>query len=342
MFQKFKLNFVKSPQDNRDYVLKSSSLNTSLLSNSSLIVDLSSYCTSIKNQEDVGSCTAHACVSLLEFMFNKFFQKLNDDMFSERFVYYTTRVDIENGAPENDSGASLRDTMKSLVKYGSALEKSFPYSVNGKIDFSEKPSQETYNEASKFQITKYINISDSSPLNCLNDLRAILKEGYVFVGGFICFENFNDIINGLIPEPKGEKLGGHAVLFVGYDDFKKVFKFKNSWSDQWGDKGYGYLPYSFVLNGNAFDFWTVFEQENNNVVFGVIKPKDRNSEITRRMREITSLICSKSKNELEKIIESDESNSNLYSRDIGMLKEFSNRLYRIQEQFQIVFSKINS
>lgn len=39
------------------------------------------------------------------------------------------------------------------------------------------------------------------------------------------------------------KCGGHAVLIVGYDDEAQVFKFKNSWSDKWGYKGYGRISF---------------------------------------------------------------------------------------------------
>jgi C1A family cysteine protease len=53
-------------------------------------------------------------------------------------------------------------------------------------------------------------------------------------------------------------LGGHAVLCVGYDLDKEVFIFRNSWGENWGDKGYFYLPFAYVLNANlAEDFWTI-------------------------------------------------------------------------------------
>jgi hypothetical protein len=45
-----------------------------------------------------------------------------------------------------------------------------------------------------------------------------------------------------------KKTGWHAIVIVGYDESKKLFKFKNSWSGLWGDgKGYGYLPYDYIL-----------------------------------------------------------------------------------------------
>jgi C1A family cysteine protease len=58
-----------------------------------------------------------------------------------------------------------------------------------------------------------------------------------------------------MPTPGDQKLGGHAVLIVGYDDTKKCLIVRNSWGENWGDKGYFYLPYQFVINGFAFDFW---------------------------------------------------------------------------------------
>lgn len=41
---------------------------------------------------------------------------------------------------------------------------------------------------------------------------------------------------------------GHAVLIVGYDDTQKVFMFKNSWGERWGQDGYGYVTFDHVDN----------------------------------------------------------------------------------------------
>lgn len=58
---------------------------------------------------------------------------------------------------------------------------------------------------------------------------------------------------GVIPYPlvQSEPFhGGHALTCVGYDDMKQHFIVLNSWGDVWGDKGYGYIPYSFVANND--------------------------------------------------------------------------------------------
>ena len=68
---------------------------------------------------------------------------------------------------------------------------------------------------------------------------------------------------GVVPMPRsGEKpLGGHAICPVGYNDAKKIVKFKNSWSSGWGEKGYGYLPYAYIEK-YMMDAWSSVDIED--------------------------------------------------------------------------------
>jgi C1A family cysteine protease len=95
----------------------------------------------------------------------------------------------------------------------------------------------------------------------LIQLQSCLAEGYPFVFGFTVFESFQAITkNGMMPmpKPKEQRLGGHAVMAVGYDDAKKMFIVRNSWTKNWGDQGYFYMPYSYISDTNrADDFWTI-------------------------------------------------------------------------------------
>ena len=77
------------------------------------------------------------------------------------------------------------------------------------------------------------------------------------------------------PSRSGEKIqGGHAVVAAGYDDNRIIrntstggpstrgaLLIRNSWGTGWGDRGYGWLPYDFVLRGLAIDWWSLVKNE---------------------------------------------------------------------------------
>ena len=61
-----------------------------------------------------------------------------------------------------------------------------------------------------------------------------------------------------LPSSIDTPIGGHAVLAVGYDDEDHVFICRNSWGASWGDAGYFYMPYAYLLDSNlSSDFWTI-------------------------------------------------------------------------------------
>lgn len=239
-------------------------------------VDLSRWCSSVKDQGSVGSCTSFSFIGLMEYNYNKYCAdgKEGDDIFSEKFLYYITRVKVENVSPQADNGAYLRDVLKAAKLYGVCKEKSCPYySPNGSIEYSAPPTDNMYDEAQNFQILQYARVDDN-PSTMLKICKVLLDNERPFVGGFICFENLHNGRNGVIPLPSGRMVGGHAILFVGYDDEKRLLKFKNSWGEAWGDKGYGYLPYEFMERNLVQDVWTVYRQEHNNESIGIVKTTD--------------------------------------------------------------------
>ena len=169
------------------------------------------------------------------------------------FIYYNERV-IEHSV-EVDSGAELRDGMKAIARWGSCAEPFCPYVVS---DFRKKPLQKAYRAAAKHKITNYSRVPQ-----LLEHMKTVLSTGDSFAFGFSVYESFESQAiakTGMMPIPAPHEilLGGHAVLCCGYDDTKQVMIIRNSWSDQWGDKGYFYMPYSFIVDDDyCADFWTV-------------------------------------------------------------------------------------
>ena len=252
---KYNLKLYPSPADERDHIIKS---NVPLKAKG--LADISSYCTSVKDQGILGSCTAFASVAALEFLHRRFGGNKLDDMFSEKFTYYATRVNVLNWIPE-DSGAYVRDAIKSLVKYGTCSEKNCVYDG----DCHSAPNQTAYSEALKYQAISYAKFEDgSSPADraqLINALKNNLDAGMPIVGGFICYSNIWNAVNGVIPPRNGQIIGGHAILIVGYNDSKQQFKFKNSWGGGWGEHGYGYLSYDHYYQGDMFDLWSIHKSE---------------------------------------------------------------------------------
>jgi hypothetical protein len=76
-----------------------------------------------------------------------------------------------------------------------------------------------------------------------------------------------------------ETHGWHAMLCVGYSDPDKVFIIRNSWGKDWGDKGYCYIPYDYVINKdyNGHDSWIIKSVENLDFSDGVWDESEESS-----------------------------------------------------------------
>jgi C1A family cysteine protease len=213
-------------------------------------VDLSPACSSVENQGSLKSCSANALVSALEYLENIEKQKFND--LSRLFVYYNARM-IENSI-EQDSGIQIRDGIKALQTYGVCQEKTWPYIIS---DFKKEPISDSYQEANDHRIVSAERITS------FNDMLQCLSEGYPFVFGFIAYDSFQSsevAQTGALGMPKSneKKVGGHAVLAVGYDNDKQIFKIRNSYGSNWGVNGYFTMPFDYLRDASlSSDFWVI-------------------------------------------------------------------------------------
>src|SRR6202165_1186536 len=84
--------------------------------------NLTAQCPAVYNQGMLGSCTANAIAGAIEF--DRMRQKLSDFVPSRLFIYYNERA-IE-GTVSIDSGAQLRDGIKSVASDGVCPEAEWP------------------------------------------------------------------------------------------------------------------------------------------------------------------------------------------------------------------------
>jgi len=219
----------------------------------------------IKNQDQLGSCTANAGT----YMYETFALQLQGagtvPALSRLFLYKATRR-LEGS--KGDTGAQLRDTMKSLVLFGLPPESYWPYDIS---KFDNDPTAFEYSMAQNYQAQTYYRLDPQGKdaESVIASIKLNLAANRACIFGFTVYHNCMNNGNGNVRLPGLFDFvdGGHAICAVGYDDTRVIegstgaFIFANSWGTVWGDAGFGYLPYDYVRKGLATDWWTMMNGE---------------------------------------------------------------------------------
>lgn len=197
-------------------------------------VDLSEYLPSIGNQGNIGSCSAwstiYYCKTMQENMERSWGADKSDEIFSPLFTYNQ----ITKGV---NKGTCITDHMAIVVNQGCPTLATYPdlYNLNA------TPSAAATQEAGKYRADSYRGLWGAN--NTLESVKTVLASGYPAVIGFKVYESFYTYKGGIFSSYSGAYRGGHAMCVVGYDDSLRALKIVNSWTSNWGDKGFLYLSY---------------------------------------------------------------------------------------------------
>ena len=207
--------------------------------------DLSSKMPPAGNQGKQNSCVgwavAYACKSYQEKVEENVSFTVNGNLdktavFSPAFIYNQ----INNGV---DGGSLFVDALNLLSQQGAVKWSDMPYDVS---DFTTRPTETMRNKAKKYRIDfwRKVNYAD------IKEVKAQINAGYPVVFGANvdrAFINDGKNSNGqeyIWKTLKGEQLGGHAMIAVGYDNAKNAVLVLNSWGTKWGKDGYCWIDYS--------------------------------------------------------------------------------------------------
>lgn len=204
-------------------------------------VDLRQHFSSIRNQGLMGSCASFSSSSIFEYIINEANGNEKPIELSPRFLYYNVCKKNDDGTPI-DNGSSFYDNIKSLGENGICVEELCEYAGN----FSEAPTKEAIENAKGRLVTEAMNVNINH-----NDFISALSDGYPIAISLKIFDSFGKGRNGFIFRPTAEELnstdyGYHAMVICGYNDKNKVYIIRNSWGKSFGDKGYCYIPFSYV------------------------------------------------------------------------------------------------
>jgi hypothetical protein len=195
----------------------------------------------IKNQGTCGSCWAFSTVATMEDVL-----RIRDNIsknFSEQYLVSC-----------NTDGYDCRGGWwghKYHVRPGAVLEANFPYAN------SDLPCKANLPKDTRVDGWAYVTFKENVPsVTALK--RAVLEYGPLTVGvdANAAFQSYKGgIFNDCSPAPSGQPVN-HAINIIGWDDKDGAFIVRNSWSESWGEEGFGRVKYGCRNLGYAASFVT--------------------------------------------------------------------------------------
>lgn len=179
-----------------------------------------------------GDCTANAVLGCDDYLFHNNPSKWIP---STTFTYYNSKAYEKD--LKHDDGSNVETALKMEKKYGACNSSVW----SNTAPWNQKPSPEAYANGIKGKrIKKWYELKN------MKQLKQALVAGHPVAAAVAwCFKNYdaNYVMNSPTDREIDNAPSGHAIVIVGYDDEKKLIEFRNSWSDQWGNNGYGYFTY---------------------------------------------------------------------------------------------------
>ncbi len=218
-------------------------------------VDLRQYCSPIFDQKNIGSCCAASLCGALEFLVRKSNQPKRT--LSPLFLFYNARK-MSDSTNQID-GTMTAHANAAVMAFGVCNEDLWPY----REEIARKePTQNAYDGATSFEAVQYARLGST------DEVKATLSGGLPVMFAADIGTGYFDVAarSGRMPDigtVEGGKPCHHAMLLVGYDDDDKTWLVRNSWGEQFGERGYLRIPYD-LYNRHVWneDMWVIGKLED--------------------------------------------------------------------------------
>jgi hypothetical protein len=220
----------------------------------------------ITNQGYIGACVP-TCISTVYYYLTMKQSNYINFRISRLYLYYQVRKLYDD--LDNDNGSTIIDCINILHTDGILPEFLYPY-INDNLYKNPNKFLEKYSKFCKclgFENVKRNQIKNKIlldfPILCGIKIFKNIDDKKVKKTGIIEIpNNINDSDNLL-----GDNLlGGHCIILIGFDDNTKYYKFINSWGSNWGDNGFGYLPYEYITSEYLSDEFYILKQVTNPIL----------------------------------------------------------------------------
>jgi C1A family cysteine protease len=196
--------------------------------------DGSNFITPIRNQGECGACVSFATCASVESRLALLEEDEDPNLdLSEAHLFFCAGRSCASGWwPE--------EAMDKARTQGIGLERDFRY---------------TGDQLACKQITPAARVIGWDTAQKLKHRKQAIAFNGPVVAVFKVFEDFMYYGSGVYRHVAGDYLGLHAVAVIGYDDNEQVWLVKNSWSEQWGDRGFVRFGYGECSIDSEYVFW---------------------------------------------------------------------------------------
>jgi len=220
-----------------------------------------------RDQGPLNACSAFAATALFEHGMAR--EGTRREEGSALFLY---KVQRDLMAERGDGGSYLRTAMEALALAGVCPERYWPYDPT-RLDAD--PPAFCYAVADNYEALVYYRLDTPGQptTELMRTLKLHLARGLPVMFGSALFPSLGSVDrHGVLAEPlAGDPLVLlHAFVAAGYDDEKIVcdesgairegrgaLRVRSSWGTKWGEGGYAWLPYGYLLRGFTRDFWVL-------------------------------------------------------------------------------------